>query len=132
MMLATDEGERLKALEPIKEFQKQDFKGLFIAMEGRPCTIRLLDPPMHEFVPHEFKEQSELAPKIGKTAEWVAARVKSLEESNPMLGHRGVRLGLCYPEIYEAQVEALFDAAIEVQAETGMPIEPEVMIPLVG
>jgi len=132
MMLATDQGDRLKALEDIKPYQKKDFKGLFIAMKGMPCTIRLLDPPMHEFVPHEFKEQSELATKIGKSAEWVAARVKSLEESNPMLGHRGVRLGLCYPEIYEAQVEALFDAAIEVQAETGMPIEPEVMIPLVG
>jgi len=132
MMLATEEDERLKALEQIKPYQKKDFKGLFIAMAGKPCTIRLLDPPMHEFVPHEFKEQSELAPKIGKSAEWVARRVKSLEESNPMLGHRGVRLGLCYPEIYEAQVEALFDAATEVEKETGMTLAPEVMIPLVG
>jgi len=132
MMLATDEDERLQALQQIKPYQKKDFKGLFNAMSGKPCTIRLLDPPMHEFVPHEFKEQSELAPKIGKSAEWVAARVKSLEESNPMLGHRGVRLGLCYPEIYEAQVEALFDAATEVEKETGMTLVPEVMIPLVG
>lgn len=132
MMLATDQGERLKALEAIKPYQKKDFKGLFVAMQGRPCTIRLLDPPMHEFVPHEHKEQAELAPKIGKTADWVAARVRSLEESNPMLGHRGVRLGLTYPEIYEAQVESLFEAAVDVEKETGMKLKPEVMIPLVG
>merc|ERR1719224_365124 len=93
-MLATEKDERLAALEQIKPYQKKDFKGLFVAMAGKPCCIRLLDPPMHEFVPHEFKEQSELAPKIGKTAEWVAHRVESLAESNPMLGHRGVRLGL--------------------------------------
>jgi len=132
MMLATEKDERLAALEQIKPYQKKDFKGLFVAMAGKPCCIRLLDPPMHEFVPHEFKEQSELAPKIGKTAEWVAHRVESLAESNPMLGHRGVRLGLVYPEIYEAQVEALFDAATEVEKETGMTLVPEVMIPLVG
>jgi len=132
MMLATDKGERMAALEQIKPYQKADFKGLFVAMAGRPCTIRLLDPPMHEFVPHEAKEQAALAPKTGKTAEWIANRVKSLEESNPMLGHRGVRLGLVYPEIYEAQVEALFDAATELEKETGKSIKPEVMIPLVG
>jgi pyruvate,orthophosphate dikinase len=132
MMLSTTEEGRMKALEDIKPYQKKDFKGLFQAMKGMPCTIRLLDPPMHEFVPHEHKEQAELAPKIGQTADWVANRVKSLEESNPMLGHRGVRLGLSYPEIYEAQVEALFDAACEVQAESGLKLEPEVMIPLVG
>lgn len=132
MMLATDLPERLKALEEIKAFQKKDFKGLFTAMKGLPCTIRLLDPPMHEFMPHEHAEQAALAPKIGKTAEWVTARVDSLHESNPMLGLRGVRLGLVYPEIYEAQVESLVEAALEVQKETGTEVVPEVMIPLVG
>lgn len=132
MMLATDEDQRKKALQPIKEFQKQDFKGLFTAMKGLPCTIRLLDPPLHEFMPHELEAQQALAPKIGQTAEWVAARVHSLAESNPMLGHRGVRLGVTYPEIYETQVEAVIEAAIEVTKETGEAVVPEIMIPLIG
>jgi len=119
-------------LVPIKEFQKHDFKGILIAMKGLPCTIRLLDPPMHEFMPHGAPEQALLAPKLGKSAEWVAHRVESLAESNPMLGLRGVRLGLTYPEIYEAQVESLFEAAIEVEKETGAKVVPEVMIPLVS
>merc|ERR1712190_618603 len=125
-------GGRHKALGPIKEFQKKDFKGLFTAMKNLPCTIRLLDPPLHEFMPHGAPEQAALAPKIGKTPEWVSARVHSLAEANPMLGHRGVRLGITYPEIYEAQVESVFEAAVEAQAEMGVPVVPEVMIPLVG
>jgi pyruvate,orthophosphate dikinase len=132
MMLATDLDGRKSALEKIKPYQKEDFKGLFEAMAGLPCTIRLLDPPLHEFMPHEAADQKALAPKIGRTYEWIAARVKSLEESNPMLGHRGVRLGITYPEIYEAQVEALFNAACEVEKQKGIEIVPEVMIPLVG
>jgi pyruvate,orthophosphate dikinase len=101
-------------------------------MKGLPVTIRLLDPPLHEFMPHGKPEQEALAPKIGKSADWVAARVHSLAESNPMLGHRGVRLGITYPEIYETQVEAVIEAAIEVSKETGVDIVPEVMIPLTG
>lgn len=132
MMLATDTDGRHKALKPIKEFQKHDFKGLFTAMKGLPVTIRLLDPPLHEFMPHGAPEQAALAPKIGQTAEWVENRVHSLAESNPMLGHRGVRLGITYPEIYEAQVESVFEAAVEVEKETGAKVVPEVMIPLVG
>jgi len=131
-MLATEEDQRKTALQPIKEFQKQDFKGLFTAMKGLPCTIRLLDPPLHEFMPHELEAQQALAPKIGQTADWVAARVHSLAESNPMLGHRGVRLGITYPEIYETQVEAVIEAALEVTKETGEAVVPEIMIPLIG
>jgi pyruvate,orthophosphate dikinase len=119
-------------LVPIKEFQKKDFKGLFTAMKGLPVTIRLLDPPLHEFMPHGKPEQEALAPKIGKSAAWIAARVHSLAEANPMLGHRGVRLGITYPEIYEAQVEAVIEAAIEVSKETGSDVVPEIMIPLIG
>jgi len=132
MMLATEESERKTALVPIKEFQKNDFKGLFLAMKGLPVTIRLLDPPLHEFMPHGKPEQEALAPKIGKSAEWVANRVHALAESNPMLGHRGVRLGITYPEIYETQVEAVIEAAIEVSKELGTEIVPEIMIPLIG
>merc|ERR1712137_1259324 len=132
MMLATDESGRKKALEPIKEFQKKDFKGLFTAMKGLPCTIRLLDPPLHEFMPHGVPEQEALAPKIGQTADWISKRAHSLAEANPMLGHRGVRLGITYPEIYETQVQAVMEAAVEVSKETGEDLVPEVMIPLVG
>merc|ERR1719201_1831036 len=125
MMLATDTDGRHKALKPIKEFQKHDFKGLFTAMKGLPVTIRLLDPPLHEFMPHGKPEQESLAPKIGKSVDWVEARVHSLAESNPMLGHRGVRLGITYPEIYETQVEAIIEAAIEVSKESGANVVPE-------
>lgn len=86
-------------------------------MESRPCTIRLLDPPMHEFMPHDRKAMEELAPKIGKTSDWIHNRVESLQESNPMLGLRGVRLGILYPEIFETQVQALFEAVCDVAAE---------------
>merc|ERR1711966_603550 len=101
-------------------------------MRGMPCTIRLLDPPLHEFVPHSEQAQQELAAKLGVSAAFVAKRTKDLSEFNPMLGHRGVRLGITYPEIYDAQVVAIFEAACDVQLETGVKISPEIMIPLVG
>jgi len=132
MMLADTKEDRVAGLKKIFPYQREDFKNLFKVMAGRPVTLRLLDPPMHEFMPHEKEAQELLAPKIGKTAEWIAARVHSLEECNPMLGHRGVRLGLTYPEIYETQVEAIFEAACDVVAERGAPPVVEVMIPLVG
>ena len=132
MILARDEAGRKNALKKILPYQKSDFVGLFKAMKGLPCTIRLLDPPLHEFVPHEPKAQADLAKKLGVTADAVAKRVGELVEANPMLGHRGVRLGLTYPEIYDTQVEAIFEAACDVQKETGMSLVPEVMIPLVG
>eukprot|EP01060_Flectonema_neradi_P007989 TRINITY_DN1569_c2_g1_i1.p1 TRINITY_DN1569_c2_g1~~TRINITY_DN1569_c2_g1_i1.p1 ORF type:complete len:934 (+),score=244.88 TRINITY_DN1569_c2_g1_i1:58-2802(+) len=132
MILARDEAGRKKALKKILPYQKSDFVGLFKAMKGLPCTIRLLDPPLHEFVPHDAKAQADLAKKLGLTADAVANRVHELLEANPMLGHRGVRLGLTYPEIYDTQVEAIFEAACDVQKETGTSLIPEVMIPLVG
>eukprot|EP01062_Namystynia_karyoxenos_P018626 TRINITY_DN1694_c0_g1_i2.p1 TRINITY_DN1694_c0_g1~~TRINITY_DN1694_c0_g1_i2.p1 ORF type:complete len:917 (+),score=426.08 TRINITY_DN1694_c0_g1_i2:100-2850(+) len=131
MILATDTAGRKQALKKIVPYQRADFKGIFEAMKGQPCTIRLLDPPLHEFVPHDEKTQKELAVKLGLDAAFVAARVRSLSEFNPMLGHRGVRLGLTYPEIYDAQCEAIFEAACDVKQETGMNIAPEIMIPLV-
>lgn len=132
MILATDEAGRKKALEKIIPYQRADFVGIFKAMRGAPCTIRLLDPPLHEFVPHDEKAQRELAGKLGLTPEFVAKRVRELSEFNPMLGHRGVRLGITYNEIYDAQCVAIFEAACDVQKETGMKISPEIMIPLVG
>lgn len=132
MILATDTAGRKKALEKIIPYQRADFVGIFKAMRGAPCTIRLLDPPLHEFVPHDQKAQEDLARKLGLSAAHVAKRVQALSESNPMLGHRGVRLGITYPEIYDAQCVAIFEAAVDVQQETGMKISPEIMIPLVG
>jgi len=132
MILATDEAGRKKALQKIIPYQRADFVGIFKAMKGMPCTVRLLDPPLHEFVPHDEKAQRELGAKLGMTPAQVAKRVKDLSEFNPMLGHRGVRLGLTYPEIYDAQCVAIFEAAVDVQKETGMQISPEIMIPLVG
>eukprot|EP00755_Sulcionema_specki_P038160 Sspe_Gene.2736::Locus_909_Transcript_1_1_Confidence_1.000_Length_2813::g.2736::m.2736/K01006/ppdK; pyruvate, orthophosphate dikinase len=132
MILATDEAGRRRALEKILPYQQEDFEGIFRAMGERPCTIRLLDPPLHEFVPHDAETQQDLARKLGMDASFVAQRVKSLMESNPMLGHRGVRLGLTYPEIYDTQCEAIFEAACNVKRQTGADIKPEIMIPLVG
>jgi pyruvate,orthophosphate dikinase len=112
-------------------FQRDDFAGLFRAMQGRPVTIRLLDPPLHEFLPHDEASQAALAKKIGRTAESIADRVNELHEANPMLGHRGCRLGIVYPEITAMQARAIFEAACIVKAE-GIEVHPEVMIPLVG
>lgn len=131
MILAKDVVGRKKALEKILPLQRGDFTGIFREMKGRPVTIRLLDPPLHEFVPHEPKAQADLAAKIGITADAVARRVKELHEENPMLGHRGCRLGVTYPEIYNMQVQAIIEAAIEVR-RGGLQCKPEIMIPLVG
>lgn len=131
MILAETVEARKKALDKLLPFQRQDFEGLFKAMQGRPVTIRTLDPPLHEFLPHEPQQQKELAAKLGVSADKVAARVKGLHEQNPMLGFRGCRLGIVYPEITEMQCRAIFEAACNVQ-KAGTKVEPEVMIPLVG
>jgi pyruvate,orthophosphate dikinase len=131
MILASDLSARQTALAKLLPFQRDDFAGLFREMNGRPVTIRLLDPPLHEFLPHTAKDQADLAKKLGITAEVVATRVHELHESNPMLGHRGCRLGIVYPEITAMQARAIFEAAVKVKNE-GITVEPEVMIPLVG
>lgn len=131
MILAGDLPTRELALAKLLPFQRDDFAGLFRAMEGRPVTIRLLDPPLHEFLPHEASAQQELAKKIGISAEVIAQRVHELHEANPMLGHRGCRLGIVYPEITAMQARAIFEAACIVKQE-GIDVHPEVMIPLVG
>ncbi|TLD70987.1 pyruvate, phosphate dikinase [Phragmitibacter flavus] len=131
MILAEDEQGRRAALAKILPYQREDFIGIFKALKGLPATIRLLDPPLHEFVPHDDKAQAELATKLGLTKEKVASRVNALHEFNPMLGHRGCRLGIAYPEITETQARAIFEAAAEVQKK-GIKVKPEVMIPLVG
>ncbi|HUG92009.1 MAG TPA: pyruvate, phosphate dikinase, partial [Planctomycetaceae bacterium] len=131
MILATEVMGREAALGKLLPFQREDFEGLFRAMRGRPVTIRLLDPPLHEFLPHHTAEQVELAGKIGVPAEIIARRVQELHEFNPMLGHRGCRLGIVYPEITRMQARAIFEAAANVQRE-GIDVLPEVMIPLVG
>jgi pyruvate,orthophosphate dikinase len=131
MILADDLPSREKALAKLLPFQRDDFAGLFRAMQGRPVTIRLLDPPLHEFLPHDHASQSALADKIGIPVESIARRVHELHEANPMLGHRGCRLGIVYPEITAMQARAIFEAACIVKKE-GIDVHPEVMIPLVG
>jgi pyruvate,orthophosphate dikinase len=131
MILASDVTARQAALKKLLPFQRDDFAGLFREMAGKPVTIRLLDPPLHEFLPHEPAAQKELAAKLGLKPEVVAERVSKLHESNPMLGHRGCRLGIVYPEITAMQARAIFEAAVEVQ-KSGTKVMPEVMIPLVG
>jgi pyruvate,orthophosphate dikinase len=131
MILAETLEDREKALAKLLPYQRADFAGLFRAMDGRPVTVRLLDPPLHEFLPHEAAEQAELAAKIGITPAAVKQRVDELAESNPMLGHRGCRLGIVYPEITRMQARAICEAACDVMAE-GRDVHPEIMIPLVG
>ena len=131
MILARKEDDRQKALQKLLPYQKTDFAGIFKALAGRPATIRLLDPPLHEFLPQDHAAQSALADKIGVSADEIARRVHELHEQNPMLGHRGCRLGISYPEITEMQARAIFEAAAEVQKK-GVKVLPEVMIPLVG
>jgi len=130
MILADDSESRRKALAKLLPFQRRDFIGIFEAMNGLPVTIRLVDPPLHEFVPHDPAKQAELAKKIGITAEAVARRVEQLHEANPMLGHRGCRLSITYPEILEMQVRAIIEAAIDCQ-KRGVKVLPEIMHPLV-
>ncbi|MGE5546969.1 MAG: pyruvate, phosphate dikinase [Solirubrobacterales bacterium] len=132
MILAGDEKGRRAALAKLLPFQRQDFIDLFLIMQGLPVTIRLLDPPLHEFLPHTEAEIQEIATAAGVDAATVKARNASLHEANPMLGHRGCRLGITYPEIYEMQARAIFEAAVHVSRDTGRTVTPEIMIPLVG
>ena len=131
MILADTEAERQKALEKLLPMQRDDFAGIFRAMGERPVTVRTLDPPLHEFLPHTAREQAEVATQIGLTAEAVKAKVDDLHEANPMLGHRGCRLGIAYPEITRMQARAILEAACIVKKE-GVDVKPEIMIPLVG
>ncbi len=131
MILASDEEGRRIALAKLLPMQRGDFEGIFEAMDGYGVTVRLLDPPLHEFVPHQTATQKELAAEMGLTLEEVKAKVDSLEEFNPMLGHRGCRLGITYPEITEMQTRAIIEAALAVKAR-GVKVMPEIMIPLVG
>ncbi|MFL6013834.1 MAG: putative PEP-binding protein, partial [Gaiellaceae bacterium] len=130
MILASSTEDRRRALDELLPLQREDFEALFEAMEGRPVTIRLLDPPLHEFLPHSAGEIEEVAVALGKPAAHVAAKVTELTEANPMLGHRGCRLAITFPEIYEIQARAIGEAAAEV-ARAGISVHPEIMIPLV-
>jgi pyruvate,orthophosphate dikinase len=132
MIMASDEAGRRRAIGKLLPYQRRDFVELFRIMAGLPVTIRLLDPPLHEFLPHSEEEIAEVAAAIGTEPEAMARRVADLSEANPMLGHRGCRLGISYPEIYEMQARAIFEAALDVAAETGAAPIPEIMIPLVG
>ena len=131
MILATDVEARKAALAKLLPFQREDFTGIFQTLKGLPATIRLLDPPLHEFLPHTKEQQLDLANKIGMKVETIIQRVAELHEFNPMLGHRGCRLGVAYPEITEMQARAIFEAAADV-AKKKIKVKPEVMIPLVG
>lgn len=131
MIMAEDTARRKTALAKLLPFQRADFEGLFRAMAGKPVTIRLLDPPLHEFLPHTHFAQQELAERLNIDAHTVAKRVSELHEANPMLGHRGCRLGIVYPEITAMQARAIFEAAVAVK-RAGIDVYPEVMIPLVG
>jgi pyruvate,orthophosphate dikinase len=132
MILAADLDGRKKALAKILPMQKGDFLGIFRVMKGLPVTIRLLDPPLHEFLPHADAEIDELAREMGVQAATLKAKVESLHEFNPMLGHRGCRLAVTFPEIYDMQVQAIMEAACELIKDEGFDIVPEIMIPLVG
>lgn len=130
MIVSSNTEERKKALKKLLPMQQKDFKGIFKAMKGRPVTIRFLDPPLHEFLPHEDDEIKTLAKEMGLTFEALKSTVESLHEFNPMMGHRGLRLAVTYPEIAEMQTEAVIKAAIEVKKEDKIDVVPEIMIPL--
>jgi len=132
MIMASDEAGRRAALAKLLPFQRQDFTDLFRIMAGLPVTIRLLDPPLHEFLPHAEAEIAEVAAALGTDSAAMHRRLEELSESNPMLGHRGCRLGIVYPEINEMQARAIFEGAIAIAKETGNAPVPEIMIPLVG
>ena len=131
LILAADEAEQKAALDELLPLQKEDFKGIFRAMDGRPVTIRLLDPPLHEFLPHDAAGQQTMAERQGLTVEQVRAKVEALAEANPMLGHRGCRLGITIPALTAMQARAILEAAVEIHAE-GIKVHPEIMVPLVG
>jgi len=132
MILADNAEERRRALDKILPMQQQDFVALFNIMSGLPITIRLLDPPLNEFLPHGEAEMAQVAEAAGVPLERVRAGKLKLDESNPMLGHRGCRLGITYPEIYQMQARAIFQAAAQVYKQSGATVEPEIMIPLVA
>ena len=131
MILAETEEGRQSPLKKLLPFQKSDFKGILAAMSPYPVTIRLLDPPLHEFINLSNEQMEELSQKLNVSVEKVKKRVKSLHESNPMLGHRGCRLGIAYPEITRMQAQAIFEAAGELVLK-GINSFPEVMVPFVG
>ncbi len=132
MILAEKESGRRRALEKLLPMQRKDFSEIFRIMAGLPVTIRLLDPPLHEFLPHSDEDMAEVSKQSGVSVDVLRARAEELHESNPMLGHRGCRLGVTYPEIYEMQARAIFEAALDVAKETGAAPVPEIMIPLVA
>jgi len=132
MILSDTVEERVKALDEIYKFQIEDFKGIYRAMGELPVTVRLLDPPLHEFLPQTDEDYQVVADKLGKTLAEVKAKGATLHEMNPMLGHRGSRLAVTYPEIYNMQVKAIIDAAIDVSAEKNINVVPEIMLPLIG
>ncbi len=132
MILADTEQERRAALAKLLPMQRSDFLELFEIMAGLPVTIRLLDPPLHEFLPKSDEEIAEVANAMGVSVEKLRQRTEALHEFNPMLGHRGCRLAVSFPEIAEMQVRAIFEAAIEAARKTGSPVVPEIMVPLVG
>jgi pyruvate,orthophosphate dikinase len=131
MIMAIDEKGRREALDKLLPMQRSDFEGIFEAMNGFPVTIRLIDPPLHEFMPYELSHQQELATDMNISVEEVQTKVKQLSETNPMLGHRGCRLGNTYPEITEMQTKAIIQAALNVY-EHGIVAIPEIMVPLTG
>jgi pyruvate,orthophosphate dikinase len=132
MILADDAEGRRKALAKILPMQRDDFVELFEIMRGLPVTVRLLDPPLHEFLPHREEDMAAVAEAAGVELKTVRRRMGELQEANPMLGLRGCRLGILFPEIYEMQARAIIEAAIEVEARSGGTVTPEIMIPLVG
>ncbi len=132
MIVADSEEQRRAALEELLPMQREDFKGIYEAMEGRPVTIRFLDPPLHEFLPQEADDIAALAKDLGMATADLEAKIESLHEFNPMLGHRGCRLSITYPEIAEMQTRAVIEAALEVNKAGKYNVVPEIMIPLVG
>jgi pyruvate,orthophosphate dikinase len=132
MILAENEAGRVAALDKLLPMQRSDFADIFRIMGDLPCTIRLLDPPLHEFMPHTEEDMADVAASSGVDIAVLKAQASALHESNPMLGHRGCRLGITYPEIYAMQARAIFEAAVQVSKDTGSKPVPEVMIPLVG
>ena len=131
MILADNEAARRKAIKKLLPYQRKDFEGIFKALNGLPGTIRLLDPPLHEFLPHDAKQIGDLAKKLKVKPAEIKQRVDELHEFNPMLGHRGCRLAISYPEIAEMQVRAIFEAAANMQKKK-IKVNPEIMVPLVG
>ncbi len=129
--MADNEADRRAALKKLLPFQRKDFEGIFKAMDGLPVTIRLLDPPLHEFLPHDAAAQKAMAEELGVKPADIVKRAAALHEANPMLGHRGCRLSVTYPEILEMQVRAIVEAAINCAAKK-IKAQPEIMIPLVG